>query len=385
MANQTLNSKVTLRNDTAANWSTVNPVLLRGEFGYEIDTRKFKLGDGTTAWNSLSYASAMPSVVSGANPQTTDNSYDVGTVWINTTAQTIWVLTKLSSGTATWLQVIDSAMLADLGAGDMLASTYAPTAQGQSKTGYVDKALQADKLTTGRNIAISGDASGTATDFDGSANATISLTLATILASPGTATKVTVNGKGLVTAVSNLDADDIPSLLAAKITDLGTAATLNTGKSAGNIVVVETDGYIDDSLIPKIAITDTFEAASEAAMLALSSAEKGDIAIRSDINKCFILAVDGYATLANWKELKTPTDAVLSVNTKTGAVSLTADDIPEAGTPTNKYYTAARFAADFATAIAVTASTSLSDGASILKNTDVLILNCGYADGYTQS
>ena len=43
------------RRDTAANWSSANPVLLAGELAIETDTDLFKLGDGTTAWNSLPY------------------------------------------------------------------------------------------------------------------------------------------------------------------------------------------------------------------------------------------------------------------------------------------------------------------------------------------
>lgn len=46
---------IQLRRDTAANWVTANPVLADGEIGIETDTRKRKCGDGTTAWNSLSY------------------------------------------------------------------------------------------------------------------------------------------------------------------------------------------------------------------------------------------------------------------------------------------------------------------------------------------
>jgi len=45
------------RRDTAANWTSNNPVIEAGQLGYETDTLKFKLGDGTTAWSSLSYAS----------------------------------------------------------------------------------------------------------------------------------------------------------------------------------------------------------------------------------------------------------------------------------------------------------------------------------------
>ena len=42
-----------LRRDTAANWASVNPVLALGEPGVETDTLKVKVGDGSTAWNSL--------------------------------------------------------------------------------------------------------------------------------------------------------------------------------------------------------------------------------------------------------------------------------------------------------------------------------------------
>jgi hypothetical protein len=44
-----------LRNDTAANWTAADPVLLLGEIGVETDTRRYKIGDGTTAWSGLSY------------------------------------------------------------------------------------------------------------------------------------------------------------------------------------------------------------------------------------------------------------------------------------------------------------------------------------------
>jgi hypothetical protein len=48
-------TKIQARRDTAANWTSVNPVLAAGEPGFESDTGKFKFGDGTTAWNSLAY------------------------------------------------------------------------------------------------------------------------------------------------------------------------------------------------------------------------------------------------------------------------------------------------------------------------------------------
>jgi hypothetical protein len=47
--------QIQLRRDTAASWTSTNPTLAQGEFGFETDTNKLKLGDGSTAWNSLAY------------------------------------------------------------------------------------------------------------------------------------------------------------------------------------------------------------------------------------------------------------------------------------------------------------------------------------------
>src|SRR5665648_756797 len=48
-------AKVQLRRGTAAEWTAANPILLVGEMGLEIDTGKWKAGDGSTAWTSLGY------------------------------------------------------------------------------------------------------------------------------------------------------------------------------------------------------------------------------------------------------------------------------------------------------------------------------------------
>lgn len=55
ISNKTLNVQISLRNDTAANWKSKNPVLTDGELGIETDTHLIKVGDGTTAWSNLSY------------------------------------------------------------------------------------------------------------------------------------------------------------------------------------------------------------------------------------------------------------------------------------------------------------------------------------------
>lgn len=98
------------------------------------------------------------------------------------------------------------------------------------------------------------------------------------------------------------------------------------------------DSKIPSYQFPAIAITDTFVVNSQAAMLALV-AERGDIAVRSDLNKSFILKAEPASAIANWQELLTPTDSVLSVNGQIGAVNLTTSNIGEGS---NLYHTTSR-------------------------------------------
>ena len=58
MATKTLNTKIQLRNGTAAEWTAKDPTLLKGEMGIEIDTHKIKVGDGSTQWSKLAYCGA---------------------------------------------------------------------------------------------------------------------------------------------------------------------------------------------------------------------------------------------------------------------------------------------------------------------------------------
>ena len=79
---------------------------------------------------------------------------------------------------------------------------------------------------------------------------------------------------------------------------LGTAASKNTGTSSGNIPILDSNGKLADSVIPAVAITDTYVVANKSAMLALN-AQKGDIAIRSDLNKSFVLQATPASTPEN--------------------------------------------------------------------------------------
>lgn len=46
---------IQLKRDSAADWTSNNPTLESGRVGIETDTKRFKIGDGSTAWTSLEY------------------------------------------------------------------------------------------------------------------------------------------------------------------------------------------------------------------------------------------------------------------------------------------------------------------------------------------
>jgi formylmethanofuran dehydrogenase subunit D len=47
---------IQIRRGLASTWTSLNPVLEAGEFGLETDTKKVKIGDGSTFWQDLKYS-----------------------------------------------------------------------------------------------------------------------------------------------------------------------------------------------------------------------------------------------------------------------------------------------------------------------------------------
>lgn len=177
----------------------------------------------------------------------------------------------------------------------------------------------ATKLAVARAIALGGAVTGTV-NFDGSANVTMTTSIGDDITNALGLKVDKVDGKGLST-------NDYTTTDKNKLAGLGTASTKDTGTSSGNIPILDSNGKLASSTIPSVAITDTFIVASQAAMLALSTADIGDIAIRTDESKTYILQAAPASTLANWKLLATPTDTVTSVAGRTGAVTLSKTDV----------------------------------------------------------
>jgi hypothetical protein len=152
----------------------------------------------------------------------------------------------------------------------------------------------------------------------------------------GTQTASTISDFNTAVRTNRLDQMAAPTsavaLNAQKITGLGLATSstdavninyIESQKGVANgIAPLDGSGKVPIDHIPASAIAEVFVVSSQAAMLAISGAGVGDIAVRSDINKSFILQATPATTLGNWVELLTPTDAVLSVDGLTGAVSL---------------------------------------------------------------
>ena len=82
MADNTINVRIKDRSDTEANWTSKNPVLLKGERAITDGIGKYKIGDGKNTWSALPYYEAMTSadrtklngIASGANKTIVDSS-----------------------------------------------------------------------------------------------------------------------------------------------------------------------------------------------------------------------------------------------------------------------------------------------------------------------
>ena len=196
------------------------------------------------------------------------------------------------------------------------------------------------KLSLGGTITSADLVDGTIVNSD--INASAGIALSKLAVDPlaranhtGTQTASTISDFDTQVRTSRLDQMASPTaavpLNAQKITGLADptnaqdAVTLNyitTQKGAVNgIAELDGNGLVPTHHLPALAITTTQVVSTQSAMLALT-AQIGDVAVRTDVNKSFILTATPATTLGNWQELLTPTDSVLSVDGSTGAISL---------------------------------------------------------------
>jgi hypothetical protein len=105
---------------------------------------------------------------------------------------------------------------------------------------------------------------------------------------------------------------------------------------ANGVASLNINGLIPNSQIPAISFQSATVVTGQPAMLALSNAVVGSIAIRTDNSKNYVLSALPANTIGNWIELVSPA-SVTSVNGNAGpTVNLTVADIPNAESILNK-------------------------------------------------
>ncbi|MEO7103866.1 MAG: hypothetical protein ABI119_11045, partial [Gemmatimonadaceae bacterium] len=129
------------------------------------------------------------------------------------------------------------------------------------------------------------------------------------------------NLTGIPTTIGAFGFTDFNSLGDARWVQLA-----NVGVASG-VASLDGTGKVPTSQLPAFSFGHVFTVASQAAMLALSTAVAGDLAVRSDISDTFILSATPASTLGNWVQLLSPGGTVSSVYGRTGAVTATAGDV----------------------------------------------------------
>ena len=211
--------QIQLRRGTASEWTSANPTLAAGEFGYESDTSKLKIGDGLTAWSSLSYFSAGSGDITGVNI-TAGNGLDI--TQSNTTSGN-YTATLSADLKANGGIVVDSTELAvDLGA----SSITGTLAAADGGTGLTSISTLLNSNTTKSDVGLSNVENTALSTFSGTSNIT----------TVGTISSGTWSG----TAIDYDDLDNKPTL--------GTAAAAATGDFVAASAVSTFGGtLIDDA------------------------------------------------------------------------------------------------------------------------------------------
>jgi len=120
---------IQLRRDTSANWGTANPTLLKGEPGFESDTNKLKIGDGSTAWNALPY------IVPTAAPVASVPSGSV-TAFAGATAPSGWLMCNGSAVSRTTYADLFAVIGTTYGVGDNSTTFNLPNLSGRVPVGF---------------------------------------------------------------------------------------------------------------------------------------------------------------------------------------------------------------------------------------------------------
>ena len=308
MATKQLNTKIITCNDSQLNWASSTKVLLKGEIAIEIPasgTPKFKIGDGSSVFSALPYATMTPTEISSAIGSASHTHANKDILDAITAAFTTEKDTKLT-GIATGAQVnviedvkvngtsltvsgkaVDvtvptkvSELTNDTGyITSYVDTTYDLAATKGSSNGSVKIQLTDSKSPAGVDeVAIQGAGGATVTtDADGVITVTSSTyTHPTSGVTAGTYKSVTVDENGHVTAGTN------PTTLAGYgITDAASSTHSHAfSEITGSLnLASQVTGVLSIDHIPQGALERLCIVADQAARLALTTADvqNGDV------------------------------------------------------------------------------------------------------------
>ena len=144
--------RILLRRDTSSNWTSGNAVLSSGEIGYETNTGKFKIGNGSTAWTSLAYGTIAG--VPASNSITSAMIVN-GTIVAGDIASDAITTAKILDSNVTTAKIADDAVtqvkLADRVVGSAELDNL--TLNAQTGTTYTLVLADAHKLVTQSNAS----------------------------------------------------------------------------------------------------------------------------------------------------------------------------------------------------------------------------------------
>lgn len=230
------------RRDTAANWTSANPTLLAGELGYETNTQQFKIGNGTTAWNSLPYGGIQgPQGVQGPQGAAGTNGWSPILANVSDGERRVLRLVDWTGGTGTKPEVPTDNYIGPTGftnlagATDIRGATGATGATGPAANSFTNIAV------TGQNTVVADQANDTLTLVAGA-----NITLTTNDAADSVTIAATIAAQNQFAAVS-VGTSPTPTILQADTAadtltiDAGTGISLTADAATDTMSIVNAD------------------------------------------------------------------------------------------------------------------------------------------------
>ena len=241
---------IQVKRGTASSWTSANTVLAAGEIGFETDTKKMKVGDGSTAWNSLSYT-VTDGDISGVTAGTglsgggTSGSVTLSLSTPVSVANGGTGITSFGTGIATWLGTPSSANLAaavtdETGSGALVFGTSPTISGGTFSDAVIRQPLATPTFSANAYTLALSDQGDILLASNGSTAGTISVpTNATVAFPTGTQITIIQTGSGQLTISATTPATTTIASTGAT----STAPKLRAQNSSATLIKTGTDTW----------------------------------------------------------------------------------------------------------------------------------------------